>query len=271
MNMTKKLISLTLLLGLSLSVLAQDADKKTRFGIQVNPQVNWLRSGVVKKYDKDGSKFGFGFGLITEFKITKNVVFATGIGGSFEGANMAYNGDTARYMLNADQAFIEIDKLNSDTSLLNNPNNHAYWLKSRSYKTTYIILPITLKMMTNEIGAMKYFAMFGGNLGILTKTRVKDDVLDLKTATLSQITIEDLNVSKDCIPVRLGLNVGAGAEYNLSGSTSILFSLNYYRSFTTLSKSESKYLVETGKAGSLKALTHKSFADGIALTVGFLF
>ena len=41
-----------------------DADKKFRFGLKVTPTPTWLRSADPKIVDKNGLKFGFGFGRL---------------------------------------------------------------------------------------------------------------------------------------------------------------------------------------------------------------
>src|SRR4051812_47543225 len=101
--MKKSLIILSSMFLLSVASVAQtttpaetpkqaDFDKKFRFGIRATPQPSWLKS------DNTGSKgsgavFGFGFGMIMEFKLSDIIRFQTGVGGDFEGGWITYRND----------------------------------------------------------------------------------------------------------------------------------------------------------------------------------
>jgi hypothetical protein len=77
-------------------------------------------------------------------------------------------------------------------------------------------------------------------------------------------------VTKDVNLIRLGLNAGIGAEYNLVGSTSLVVSINYLNAFTNAVVKSSKELRATYSTGENK-FTQSLKANGVALNVGFLF
>jgi hypothetical protein len=255
----------------SSSFLAQDT-KSMRFGMFISPQLDWERSGNTKLYAHDGINGKFGFGLSMEFKITDVVHFQTGIGGTFSGGGEKYTvSDTIGYVTDHAGNPIKVSDLNSNIAgNFANPSNHLYRLLHRQFKTSYVTIPVLLKMMTKPIGPLKYFGQFGGNLEILTKAS-SDDQVQLSNNTTTTLTAN--NIYSDCIPVKASLNVGAGAEYNLSGSTSVVISLNYMRAFTSVSKGTSDYLLDYSQSstGGLTALKHSIFGDGIGLTIGILF
>lgn len=260
-------IAFILLLSVNSLVKAQD-DKKFRFGIRVAPTPTWLRSNDTKKYEKNGMRFGFGYGLITEFTLSDVAHLQTGIGGDFWGGGQTYI-DSVGYKLDTDQNFVDAEANDWNS----NPKYNTYLLKSRKVKTSYVTVPIMLKLMTKEISAFKYFGQFGGNLMFLTKAKANDMVVDYQTSGNPTIEKTDLNIYKETIPFYAGLNVGAGAEYRISGSTSLMLSVNYLRAFTNLYKSKSKYLVSdvdlsTGKTTRAK---QGAFADGIQINIGILF
>jgi hypothetical protein len=286
---TRKLLVFVIALIFSCSVFGQD-QKGMRFGMVITPQLDWERSGNTKLYAHDGVNGKFGFGLSTEFRITDNVHFLTGIGGTFSGGGENYNfNDTIGYVTDKSQNIIPIKTINGDVSGTNNNTDyHFYKLVHRDYKTTYITIPVALKMMTKQIGALKYFGSFGGNIEILTKAHANDQVIDMRTNSTATVTITDLNIYSDCIPVKASLNVGAGCEYTLSGSTAVVFSLNYYRSFLSLTRGTSDHLIDNSyhneritdphpgrldlNTSGANALTnHSIYGDGVALTVGILF
>ncbi len=236
----KKILSLFIVtVVVAQTSFAQDADKKFRFGLRVAAQPTWLRSDDVKNYANSGTKFGFGFGLNAEFKLTSAVSFSTGIGGDFIGGSQEYKTDntTLGYAVDKAGSYVEIDKNWAANG------SKFYSIQSRKVKTTYVTIPLTLKMMTNEISGLKYFGVFGGNLGILTKARAEDQVTLVSGSLPTAGTNSDMNIYHDCIPVKAELNVGIGTEYRLSGTTSAFLSINYIRGFTNLYRGTSKFLV----------------------------
>ncbi len=151
-------------------------DKKFRFGIRATPQPSWLKS------DNTGSKgsgavFGFGFGMIMEFKLSDIIRFQTGIGGDFEGGWITYRNDpdfNAILVVDKENNMVEAKNglKNSEYDQLN--GNTQYVMNERKYKTTFVTIPAMLKMMTQEYSGMKYFMMFGGELGIRAGVKGSD-------------------------------------------------------------------------------------------------
>ena len=257
--MKKILLIVSSSLLLANSFLAQDSnfDKKFRFGLRVAAQPTWVSSNdnfTVK--DKTG--FGYGFGLVTEFKLSDIIHLQTGVGGDFERAYVKYkntftlippSGVGAGYTTNSNGELQEA-KDGTDRNSFQTSTSENYILSSRKIKATYITVPIILKMMTKEIGGFRYFGMFGGELGIRTGLKADDQVQQLAIIptppylNLVSTTNNNVNIGKDgsLIPLRFGLNVGLGTEYRLSGSTAIFFNVNYFHSFTNTMRKESKYI-----------------------------
>lgn len=72
--------------------------------------------------------------------------------------------------------------------------------------------------------------------------------------------------------VNEALNIGAGTEWNLSGTTSLVFQLNYLLGFTNVAKSESDYLrKQTVGTADGSALKQNLKSNSIGLTIGVLF
>jgi hypothetical protein len=281
------LVSSTLLLANSF--FAQDAtDKKFRFGLRVSPTPTWLRSTDNKAVAGSGAKFGFGFGLQTEFRINSTASFVTGIGGDFLGGKQTYKNGQG-YVLDKNGEYTESDKTNFEggpTSLnLNNTNNDKFYvIKTRSVKTTYVTIPVLLKLMTKDIGGFKYFGMFGGNIAIQTKYRATDEIMELTYdgsipppyVDGTTTTITDMRPKGDLIPINVGLNVGLGFEYNISGSTSLFVNVNYLRGFINQYQGTSDIMVDKIKeninAGTKPAKSKQSaFSDGVQINIGVLF
>lgn len=243
--------------------------KNFRFGLLGESSINWLSPDNQKKFLNNGTGLGFGWGAQLEFRLNKVTSIITGFGLyntkyklDFTGASSA---DTAYYLLNKDDAFVNF----SDSA--SNSKNSMYWLQNRTYKINYVTVPIAIKMKTKEIGYMTYFGQFGANIGIKTKTRVNDEVIAYGSS--NKTTISDLNLDKGTQPIRLGLLIGGGAEYNFSGSTSLFFGVNYNHFFTNALKKEDPYLmkgVDANGVGGAK-VAQNAIPGSISIVLGVLF
>jgi len=247
--MKKFLSCLSLLVILSHSAVAQDEfDRKFRFGLRITPQPTWFVSDD-KNNIPSGAAFGFGFGLNMEFRFSDVAGFLTGIGGDFEGGRYTFKYDPANnyvasYWMNEASEFVA-PKVENKTA------NTVYILNERKISTTYASIPLILKLSTKEYSGLKYFGQFGGEIGIRVKATAADTYYETRkystetsyTVTNGPSTEEDINIVDETslIPMRLGMNVGLGAEYRLGGSTSAFASVNFFRAFTNLMSKESDY------------------------------
>lgn len=262
-------------------------DKKFRFGIRATPQPTWYKSDNNNSKGA-GATFGFGFGLIMEFKLSKIIHFSTGIGGDFEGGYISYRNDNdfnVNGILTREGEYVESKdgKFTPEQQLAN--GNTQYILKERRVKTTFVTIPLMLKMMTDEYSGARYFANAGLELGIRAKTQAKDSYVSGIRSTVSgtntttafvdedELTKSDINIGKDAslAPLRLGMNLGLGMEYRLGGSTSLLFSANYFQSFTNLMRKDSKYLVKATVPNVLDPLNQGLFMRAVRINIGLLF
>ncbi len=275
------------------TMVAQDAssnDKNVRFGLRVTPTPTWLRSNDTKIVDNGGAKFGFGFGLQAEFKINSTASFVTGIGGDFLGGKQTYklgqgyalNKDNTEYV---DYTEIDFNKNQQGISSSNNAGYNFYTISSRKVKASYVTIPVLLKLMTKDISGFKYFGAFGGNIAVQTKFKCEDELTELKFNSITntydegiKISVIDMKPKGDLIPVNVALNVGLGAEYNLSGSTSVFLSINYIRGFINLYQPTSDIMIDkmhqtinSNGAIAPSASKQSAFSDGIQINVGVLF
>lgn len=236
-----------------------DNDKKFRFGIKVNPMLSWFRPDD-KGLEKGGVKGKFGYGLMAEFRLNSVISFATGIGGDYEGGKLNFK-DSVSYYVN-DEEIIGINDADSTSG--------RYLLLNRDYSINYVNVPLTLKMKTKDIGGMTYYAIFGGDLGVRTKSKVTDQVIELTGSGNTKSTLEDIDNTSDMNLLRTSLNVGGGFEYNLAGSTSLVVGVNYRRGFLPAVKKTSDFLQEISN-GEEKSFKSTVLGDGLLLTVGILF
>ena len=268
----------------------EEFDKKFRFGLRITPQPTWFSTSD-KNITPNGAKFGFGFGLNMEFKLSDIVAFQTGVGGDFEGGKYSYKSDptnkySVRYWQNNSAEFIE-PKKDGDGLELKNETSTGYLLKERSLKTTVVTLPAILKLSTKEYSGLKYFGMFGVEIGIRVKQIATDTYLEsykynaagaIISTNTSPSSQSSIVLSKDgsIVPLRLGLNAGLGTEYRIAGSTSLFFSINYFRSFTNQLKKESNYLIYDASVSSSGTYSYNFIKqnliqNAIRINIGVLF
>lgn len=280
MNKKTLLIGLALL-GFTVAKSQEDSGKKFRFGLKVTPSINWLKIDDEKTYAKGGSVMKLGYGLITEFKITEVASFVTGFQVDYDGGRIETT-DTIGYFYNEDKGFLENESFGNDTaSYFSNINGYtSYMLQKRKYNSMYLTIPLQIKLRTKEIGYLTYF----GNIGLLAsvhiKTKATDNVTSYDAAgNLVKSEVEKLDISKDMNILKAGLAIGAGVEMNLSGSTSLMFGLQFTQGFMNIVKKDSKFNVDgemsvisiTPPLIGMVAQAQKFLGQNIALTIGILF
>jgi len=227
----KKAFLIILLAVLAVNVWAQKSDNKFHFGIKAQPALAWLNidadEGVSLK--SDGLPFGFGYGLITDFGFADHYAFSTGLEVVYRGGKIKRDSKNI---------------LGSDS------------ITETKYSLQFVELPITLKLRTNEIGYMTYFFQVGFAPGVAIRT--KADVTTTNNG--ASHTKTKVDASDDINEFNMSMIIGAGAEYNISGNTSLLFGLTFNNGFLDL-------LDDTQYSG----VKVKGTSNFLALTVGIMF
>lgn len=262
-------------------------DKSVRFGIRTTPSINWMTPDNDKKVQKGGAKVKAGIGLVLEFKLTDVVSFQTGADYTGAGFKAEYKGSDSAYYLYKDDEIVEAeikdnpsyDSINGITNFLRSGGS-MHRLSTRTYNIGYLNIPLTFKMKTKDIGGMTYFGQIGGNMFIRMKARGNDVVYVTKMdngipkESTSTEEFKKVDVSKSVNLMAFAANIGAGAEYNISGTTSLYGSLHYQHHFSFATKADSNYLIRSKETNTSSELSQ--FANGvrmrqIVLAVGILF
>ncbi len=246
-------------------LIAQDkpVESKFRFGLKMAPSIAWMRSDDKKKLDSDGAALKFAYGLVTEFRLNSVASFCTGI-------EVNYSGGRLNFVNPADSVFYDP----SEYTIPKAGTYDRFFITRRTYKITYVDIPLNLKMKTPEVGGFTYFGMFGINLSIRGKVKANDrgTLVSYSDTGLVKVTndyeIPDLIVTKDMGLFRAGLNVGAGAEYRIAGSTSLFASLNFQNGFTNVLKKESETMRSLTKSQSFLQNAKTNFFQ---INIGILF
>jgi len=275
-KMKKILVLATVLFGLNtitnaqVSVTEDNNIKNFRFGLKGDLSIDWLSPDNDKKFESNCVGIGYDWGLQLEFRLNKTLSFVSGLSLKNSSGSLNYfsasSADSTFYILDKDEEFVPFD-----TAAANVATNTVYFLQSRKYSINYVNIPLMLKMKTNEIGYLTYFGQFGANIGIKTKARVSDES---KLVNGNVVNKEKLDLTDGVQPIRFGITIGGGAEYNFSGSTSMFFGLQYNHYFTNTLTSEKneKYLRKFDSTeGTFDNVGAKAMPGSVSLTVGILF
>lgn len=261
-------------------------DKSVRFGIRATPAINMMNPGTNKKVNKDGVAMKAGIGLVLEFKLSDVASFQTGV--EYTGACLKakYDKDTAIYQYK-DDAIVEATNL-SDTSIYTFNKvggGTTYQLMARKYNIGYLNIPVTFKLKTKDIGGFTYFGQIGGNIFIKMSAKSNDEVRKINYPTSTNANwnsvsyvdadpIEKVNIANQVNLLTACGSIGGGAEYNISGSTSLYASIHYQHHFMNATKADTDYLIRQKREG-LK-YTYSEFPNAmklrqIVLAIGILF
>ncbi len=279
------LIGTGLLLLLS-NILTAQVDKSVRFGIRTTPAINMMNPGTNKKVNKDGASMKAGIGLVLEFKLSEVASFQTGVEYTGAGFKTKYDKDTAIYQYK-DDAIVEAKDL-SDTSIYTFNKvggGTTYQLVGRKYNIGYLNIPLTFKLKTKDIGGFTYFGQIGGNVFIKMSAKSNDEVRKINYPTSTNANwnavsyvdadpIEKVNIANQINLLTACGSIGGGAEYNISGSTSLYASLHYQHHFMNATKADSDYLIRQKREGT--NYTYSQFPNAMKLrqivfAIGILF
>lgn len=229
----------------SVFAFGQDSEfKKFRFGLKGAPNISWLASET-ENLTSDGPKLKFSYGFMAEYYFAENYAFSTGFELLSSGGKLVYP-DSTHFFLS---------------------DGKPYYINTRTFNLKYGMVPLTLKMKTNEIGYFTYYGQFGINTLFRTGASADDLADDQKTIRPNKDITDEVNL------VGLGMNLGLGAEYSLFKNTKLTFGLNWNKGFTSTLKKESENLKLNGidSNGSLIPAEQKAYLNFVALNVGILF
>tara|TARA_R110002049_G_scaffold134601_8_gene294093 strand:- start:2831 stop:3511 length:681 start_codon:yes stop_codon:yes gene_type:complete len=187
----------------------------------------------VEGVDRDGVNFGFNFGVLADFNISERYSFSTGV------ESVTVGGDTE-----------------TKNSVLDFEDK---------YTAKYIEVPISLKLKTNQIGYITYFGQFGLTAGVNYDANGE--------TTVAGVTTKRSNRQEDMALFRGAIMFGAGMEYNISGSTSLLLGVTFNNGITNIYSKDARddYEEANKQLGNNNADELKAITNYLALNIGIIF
>lgn len=264
----KKLIVALCLMSFVATTYAQNS---FRFGLQGTGGLSWFKTDT-KGLENDGARLNYNFGLMFDKALGEgsNYYLSTGI-------NMA--------TLNGKLKYPDLIYPNASDS-----STYLFGTSQSKYSLNYVEIPVLLKMRTNEVGYMHYFGVFGVSGGFNTRARM---TLEQNANGQTYSPDDELDVADDIRLMRVGLDIGFGVEYNLTGNTYAMAMLSYHNGFTNLFNAdyyeldatdnsqvaldEDKLIEDPNNSGTFvpylpkEGPTWKTTANNLRLTVGIFF
>lgn len=234
-NMKNALISLALLLFASASM-AQNktkeaiTEKKIKLGLLSVGQISWIATET-SNIKGAGVKGGLNIGLSTDYFFNENYALSV---------ELLHSTTGFKVMANA------IDYQYNDSTLISRSD------VTIDYRYRSFQIPISIKLRTNEIGYLRYF----GQVGVAPSFAYRairanyspnffPDVIEGEDRLVNERGKDfnqgdpRFNLSEDNVRgIILPILLGAGAEWNISGQTSLIFGLRYEYGINNLFKAE---------------------------------
>ena len=231
-NMKKTLLAFAIL-GLSTGVMAQEAAEKTfQAGLTMAIGPNFQKMGT-KIIASDGLGLDLTIGMNGIWSFNENVGFNSGVEFDFSTINYKTSSTEEIYYWYNDSKILQLDEVAGDA------NKQLFRMSTRAQKGTYLTIPTMLLFRTNFIGYFRYFGKFGLRNSFLLTNKINDNGvnygLDIPGSPI-EISGENLNMKAkgDMFFFKSAVGLSGGAEWNFTGSTSLVAELGFYYGFTSL-------------------------------------
>lgn len=205
--------------------------KSVSLGIKAAPNIGWFGTGQ-DNYKTQGVSAGFSWGLVSEFYFAENYAFVTGLNFNFQNGKLVY----PEYR-----------------------NGSVNGELTRKYRLKYLELPAMIKMKTNEINGLKFYGQIGLGAGVRLSSKGED------VFTSDDRPDETTNfrlIDSQTTLLKASLIVGAGIEYSIDNSTSIVAGINFNNGFTNALK---------GKNTVDPSIEHQGIPNFIDLSLAVMF
>lgn len=204
---------LSLLLLLNMNSEAQQ--KPFKFGFKLSPAISWMSPDAVD-YEGNGSAFTFSWGLMADITLMENYYLATGFNVSYFGGKLKYP-----HMESLETNGIPMEYTGE---------------MQRAYNLRYIEVPLALKMKTNELAKnLLFFGQIGINTGFNIRAKANDEFSGSNPISGDYSYRENkLDIKDETTLVKASLLVGAGTEYVIDESVSIVMGINFNNGFTNI-------------------------------------
>ncbi len=176
-------------------------NRNVRLGFKFDPVFSNVLHPNEAGVEKDGSKVGFSYGMMTDF------LFNDGRGAFASGIEIANASSSVKYT--------------DVTKGLDPAIARAYDLRLQ-----YIQVPLSIKLKSNRNDGIAWWGQFGTYLGVPIRARA------------DYAHIEKQNIYSSITKLNAGLLLGAGGEYQLDNKTDLFFGVGLENGFVDVTRNK---------------------------------
>jgi hypothetical protein len=178
------------------------------FGVHFDPVISWFGTNI-DAVSNQGARPGFNFGISYNRYFGPNYSFSTGINIINAGGRLISRETTLFELKNYEYKIATVG-----------PNEAII------YKIQYMAVPLGLKLQTNQIGYMTFFA----DLGIDPKVVIGGK------ADIPSLQIKGETATAELRAFNLSYHVMTGVEYSVGGTTAVVLGLGFDNNFFDITK-----------------------------------
>ncbi|HMN88711.1 MAG TPA: outer membrane beta-barrel protein [Saprospiraceae bacterium] len=193
-----------------IGMVLMQAQNDIRFGFQASPTFAWMNT-TSSRINPSGTNLGIKLGMVGEYYFRENYAFTSGLGFAFNQGGTLQHEFGGLYWRKSDLG-PGLDTLPAGVKL--------------KYGIQYIEIPAGMKMRTREFGYLRYFVEPALTLGFRSQARGTAQGRGIGS------DLEKINIRKEVNAFNLAWGLGAGVEYTISESTSLVGGLGFQVGFT---------------------------------------
>lgn len=247
----KKLLLVFGLTGIVGGVSAQEAaDKTVQAGIVVGYGMNFQKMET-KLMNKNGAGSDLTIGANINYSFNETIGLCTGIEFDFETLKYKAGANNVYYFYNDNNLLTHAEALETVAS---GGDPELYQLSMRKQKPIYLTIPTMVLFRTNFIGYFRYFGKFGLRSSFMLTNKIHDDGANFTPNDILGSVVEpgknsNMTAKGDMFFFKSAVGLAGGAEWNFTGTTSLVAEIGYYYGFTGLhnsrTKNDKQYLLST--------------------------
>jgi hypothetical protein len=233
--MKNLLIFSTLFVLITAAEAQDDSNRKVQAGLILGSGISFQDVRNSAFFETNGAGTDLTIGMNFNINFSETIGFCTGTEFDFSNVKIKSN-QPIYYNYDGNDILRLRDKNDYDDS---GKSYSTYLLEERRDKSVYLSIPTMLLFRTKFIGYFRYFGKFGLRNSFLLKSESFDSGKDFGTANITEqpksgVEKDNMSSKGNAFFYKGAIGMSGGAEWNFSGSTSLVGELGYYYGITPL-------------------------------------
>jgi hypothetical protein len=210
------------------------ADKKIQAGLVTGIGFNFTNP-TTKYISRNGIGNDLTIGMNLNYNYTSTIGISSGLEFDFE--TIKFNSDSTLYYLFNDSEILSKSEYVYSDNIFKNSGSKIYQIKARTEKPIYLTIPTMFLFRTEFIGYLRYFGKFGLRNSFLLGSTIYDEGYLVENNSIVAMKNDQMKASHRNLALYKGsIGICGGTEWNISGTTSLVFELGYYYGFLNISR-----------------------------------